>query len=119
MQTADGTDLEPRADRPGVRKLLQAEDTTVVAFAFGAGHELREHTAAHPILVTCARGEVDFEAEGTVARISPGAVLRLDARVPHAVRAPEPALMILTMLHDRQSVVVPEPVAEGLADSAS
>lgn len=114
MDYADGTDTEPRGVRPGVNKLIQTDDTTVVAFAFDVGGELREHTAAHPILITCARGAVEFDAEGQTRRIAPGIVLRLDARVPHAVRATEPALMMLTMLHNQPPAELPAPVTEGL-----
>ena len=114
MDWADATDLTPKADRPGVRRLLKTADTTVVAFAFGPGQGLREHTAAHPILLTCASGAVDFEAAGEVRRLANGQVIRLDARVPHAVHAPDGALMLLTMLHQHEAEQLPEPVAEAL-----
>lgn len=117
MEWADATDLTPHADRPGVRRLLKTDDTTVVAFAFGPGQGLREHTAAHPILLTCARGAIEFEAASEVRSLAAGQVIRLDARVPHAVRATEDALMLLTMLHQYVAEQLPEPVAEALESS--
>ena len=89
MDWADASDLIPAAKKPAVRRLLKTDDTTVVAFAFAPGQELREHTAAHAILLTCARGAVIFTAEGRSRRLATGQVIRLDARVPHAVTADE------------------------------
>ena len=117
MDWADATDLQPAEKKPGVRRLLKTDDTTVVAFAFGAGQELREHTAAHAILLTCARGTITFTAQGESRRLAAGQVIRLDARVPHAVTADEDALMLLTMLHQHEAEQLPAPVAEALADS--
>lgn len=116
MDWADGADLSPAAKKPGVRRLLKTDDTTVVAFAFAAGQELREHTAAHAILITCARGRISFTAQDRTEQVGPGKVLRLDARVPHAVVADEEALMLLTMLHQHEAEELPAPVAEALDD---
>jgi quercetin dioxygenase-like cupin family protein len=40
---------------------------------------------------------------GAPVRATPGTIVRLPAAVPHAVEAPEPARMMLVMLHDRKN----------------
>lgn len=114
MEWADATALTPGPRRPGVKRLIRTDDTTVIAFAFAAGQEWSEHTAAHPILLTCARGSLTFTAHGESRQVAAGQVLRLDARVPHAVVADEDTLMLLTMLHQPEATELPAPATQAL-----
>lgn len=54
------------------RTVLRAEGTNVVLFAFDAGEELREHTAALPVLLQTLEGAFDITAAGRTVTLRPG-----------------------------------------------
>ncbi|GAB3704166.1 cupin domain-containing protein [Mariniluteicoccus flavus] len=97
LDLPDRLDL-PEGERPSVQRVLVGDGCRVVMFAFRVGQELREHSAAFPILVQPLRGEVDFTCGGRTAALAPGSVVHVPARVRHAVRATTDASMMLTML---------------------
>jgi quercetin dioxygenase-like cupin family protein len=83
------------------RTVLRAEGTRVVLFAFDAGQELTEHTAAVPVLLHVLDGRLQVGAEGQHVELAPGGLVHIGARVPHEVLALEPTRMVLTMLDPR------------------
>lgn len=83
------------------RTVVKAEGMRLVLFAFDAGQELTEHTAAVPVLVQALDGAFDFTADGRTVDLRPGDVVHLRARVPHAVLAREPGRLLLTMIDSR------------------
>lgn len=83
------------------RTVLRAPGARVVLFAFDAGEELSEHTAAIPILVQVLDGVVRVGADGEQVELAPGGLIHIGARVPHDVVALTPARMVLTMLDPR------------------
>lgn len=83
------------------RTVLRAEGARVVLFAFDAGQELTEHTAAVPVLLQALDGHLRITAAGRTLDLRPGGVLHLGTRTPHAVLAVEPSRLILTMLDPR------------------
>ncbi|MGB8020571.1 MAG: cupin domain-containing protein [Candidatus Nanopelagicales bacterium] len=83
------------------RTVLRAEGVRLVLFAFDAGQELTEHTAAVPILLQVIDGRLRVGAGGAQAVLLPGAVIHIGARVPHEILALEPSRMVLTMLDPR------------------
>ena len=80
------------------RVLYQDERLRLVVFAFDAGQELTEHTAAVPAVVQVLRGRLQLSLGGDEATVDPGSWIHLPARLPHSVRAQEPSVMLLTML---------------------
>ncbi|HEX6886755.1 MAG TPA: cupin domain-containing protein [Candidatus Nanopelagicales bacterium] len=84
------------------RTVLRGDGVRVVLFAFDAGQELTEHTAAVPVLLGVLDGRLEVAAAGSVVELVPGGLIHLGARVPHEVRAMEPSRMVLTMLDPRQ-----------------
>lgn len=84
------------------RTVVKAEGMRLVLFAFDAGQELTEHTAAVPVLVQALDGAFDFTADGRTVDLRPGDVVHLRTRVPHAVLAREPGRLLLTMIDPRQ-----------------
>ena len=80
------------------RTALKADRTNVVVFAFDAGEELREHTAAVPVLLFAIEGSLRITADGRTVDLTPGGLLHLGARVPHAVEASAPAKLALCLL---------------------
>jgi quercetin dioxygenase-like cupin family protein len=61
---------------------------------------LSEHTAAFEALVYIIEGEAEISISGTPYRLGSGALLRLPAREPHAVKALSAFKMLLVMLKD-------------------
>jgi quercetin dioxygenase-like cupin family protein len=79
------------------RTVLQAEGAHVVLFSFDAGQVMTEHTAAVPVLQVLD-GHLRITADGRTVDLSPGGLMHLTARLPHAVEASEASRLQLTML---------------------
>jgi quercetin dioxygenase-like cupin family protein len=86
------------------RTVLRAEGARLVVFAFDAGQELSEHTAAVPVLLQVLSGRLSVTAAGRTVELAPGDVVHLGTRVPHSVLALEPTHLLLTMLDHRLDV---------------
>lgn len=80
------------------RTLYADAAVKVVAFGFAAGEELSEHTAARPAVVHVLSGSLDLTLDGAPVPAPAGTWVRMRAGLPHAVRAPEPSVMLLTLL---------------------
>lgn len=80
------------------RVLCRAGKASVTAFAFDAGQSLSEHTAPFDALVHVTSGSARITIAGDERRVGAGEVVLMPANVPHAVAAPEPFTMVLTML---------------------
>ena len=98
--------VEVAADSTVSRTVLKAAGARLVLFAFDAGQELTEHTAAMPVLLQVLDGRLRVTADGREVSLAPGGVVHLDARVPHSVLALQPSRLLLTMLDPR---VNPQP----------
>lgn len=98
-----GALIEVAADATVSRTALKAEGARVVLFAFDAGQELSEHTAAIPILLQVLDGRLRVGAAGEQVELAPGGLVHIGARVPHDVLALEPSRMVLTMLDPRST----------------
>jgi len=85
------------------RTVVKAEGMRLVLFAFDAGQELTEHTAAVPVLIQALDGRFDVTADGRTVDLQPGDVVHLRTRVPHAVLATQAGRLLLTMIDPRQS----------------
>ena len=83
------------------RTVLRAEGARVVLFAFDAGQELTEHTAAVPILLSLLDGRLRVGADGQQVELVPGGLVHIGTRVPHEILALEASRMVLTMLDPR------------------
>ncbi len=79
------------------RVLHQDDSVRLVAFAFDAGQELTEHTAARPAVVQVISGRIEMGVDGIAFEMTPGGWLLLDARQSHSLRAVEPSLVLLTL----------------------
>jgi len=83
------------------RVLAKSGGGNVTLFAFDQGQGLSEHAAPFDALVQVVDGSLDVTIGGIEVRVSAGEIVRMPADVPHALAAPEPARMLLTMLRDR------------------
>ena len=80
------------------RQITKAETGNVTLFAFDAGQELSEHTAPFDALVHVLEGQAEITIAGQNFRVDAGEAILLPAGQPHAVKAPQPFKMLLTMI---------------------
>ena len=78
--------------------LVKDGPVRMVLFAFDAGEELTEHTAALPVVIQVVSGSITVSASGERHRLTTDGWLWLEAHEPHTVVADEPARMLLTMI---------------------
>jgi quercetin dioxygenase-like cupin family protein len=69
----------------------------VVLFGFAEGEELSEHTSTRPATIHVLSGDIELTLgeERTDAR--PGTWVHMAPGLPHALRAREPSVMLLTL----------------------
>lgn len=91
-------DLQYQANGIVSRILLKQPTGSVTAFAFDEGQELSEHTCPYDALLQVVDGEAEVTIGGQSHRLASQQMIRLPARVPHAVKAPRQFKMLLTML---------------------
>ena len=77
---------------------LNHSDMRVVILTFSAGHVLKEHRAPFPLRMQALDGELLVRAGETETRLVPGALLRLDAALPHEVEAVSASRLMLTLV---------------------
>jgi quercetin dioxygenase-like cupin family protein len=80
------------------RTVLKQPAGTVTLFAFDAGQELSEHTAAYDALVQVLEGEAEIRIAGQPHRLRAGDMIVMPANQPHAVTAASRFKMLLTMI---------------------
>jgi quercetin dioxygenase-like cupin family protein len=80
------------------RVIYVDDNIRVVLFAFDAGQELTEHTASMPAIIQVIRGEARLMLGEETVTALPGTWMHMPARLPHAVYALTPLVMLLTML---------------------
>ena len=62
------------------------------------GGEVAEHSAPGPITVHLLEGHADFAIAGEWRPLEAGEIQCLEAKVPHAVRAPDGALLLVHVM---------------------
>lgn len=80
------------------RVLHSGDDLRVVGFSFDSGQELTEHAAARPAIVQVLSGRLRMTLGGKEVEVGPGDWVHMPARLPHALVALEPTVMLLTLL---------------------
>jgi quercetin dioxygenase-like cupin family protein len=86
------------------RALLQADGLRVTLFGFAAGQELTEHASPARALVQILTGRSEWTVAGKPRVLAAGEILHMPPGTPHAVRAPEPFSMLLTLVRERPAV---------------
>lgn len=82
------------------RQLVKGEKGSVTAFAFAAEEGLSEHTAPFDALVHVLAGEAEITISGTKHVVPAGQLILMPANEPHALHAPAPFKMLLTMIRE-------------------
>ena len=80
------------------RTLVQNELMSMTLFAFEKGEEISTHAAGGDAMVTVLEGTGRFTVGCKEHFCHAGEVLVMPATVPHAVYAPEPFKMMLTVV---------------------
>lgn len=80
------------------RTIYADDQLKVVLFAMDAGQELSEHTAAVPAVIEIIAGAARLILGAEETEATPGVWVYMPARLPHAVLARTPLLMLLTMV---------------------
>ena len=80
------------------RILCKAPGGSLTLFAFDAGQGLTEHSSPFDAVVQVLTGRFILTIGGNPVEAPAGTVVLMPANVPHAVDAPEPGRMLLTML---------------------
>ena len=80
------------------RTLAQNRAVSVTLFAFAQGEEISTHDSIGDAMVTVLEGTGRFTVGGKEHFCHAGEVLVVPATVPHAVYAPEPFKMMLTVV---------------------
>ncbi len=93
---ADMVSVQPEATVS--RTVMSTEGGNAVLFSFDEGQELSEHTAAMPAFIQVLRGRLLVKGGDDEREINPGDLVYLPTRLPHAVKALEPSVMLLTMI---------------------
>lgn len=90
--------ITPTAQGISSRILAKTAGGNMTLFAFDAGQGLTEHTSPFDALVMVLDGTLTLTIGGTPILAGPATIVHMPANVPHAVDAPEPCRMVLTML---------------------
>jgi quercetin dioxygenase-like cupin family protein len=80
------------------RILLKRGGGSVTLFAFDEGQSLSEHTAPFDAVAHVLEGEARITIAGVPLTVPAGDIVLLPANQPHAVTAPKPFKMLLTMI---------------------
>lgn len=80
------------------RTLAQNRAVSVTLFAFAQGEEISTHDSIGDAMVTVLEGTGRFTVGGKEHFCHEGEVLVMPATAPHAVYAPEPFKMMLTVV---------------------
>ena len=92
------SEIETVPDSTVSKTLFQDERVRVVLFAFDAGQELSEHTAAVPAVVHLLEGEARITLGEEVFEARTGSWIHMPARLPHSVSAKSRVKMMLLLL---------------------
>jgi quercetin dioxygenase-like cupin family protein len=90
--------VEPPADGIISRTIYNDEALKAVAFGFGVGQELSEHTASTSAVMHFLRGEADVTLGDQKTQAREGAWIHMPPSLRHSIVATTPVVMLLLLL---------------------
>lgn len=93
------------------RRVFKGPGVTMIRLTIDSGAVMTEHTAAVPIVLQSISGNAVIEVGGERIDMSAGAVVHVDAHVPHSVEAITPAHLLLLLLERAPSEKAKTPEA--------
>lgn len=94
-------DLETWADdlpEARTKVIARTDRMELIRLFLPAGKELSRHQVPGPLTVHCLRGRAEFTAMGATQPLEPGQLLYLMPQEPHAVKAVEDTVILLTLI---------------------
>lgn len=95
-------EIEIPTDGTLSRTVFEDDQVKVLVFAFDAGQELSEHTSASAAIIQVLSGKLALSLGGDPVEALPGSWVHMSPRLPHAVDAVEPSVMLLTLLRSQE-----------------
>lgn len=105
---------EIKAQPANLRDLVQVSTDSIVSkilldkpagsltlFAFDKGQRLSEHTSPYDAVVQIIEGTAELTIGGRKITADAGQIVIMPAGIPHAVNAPMPFKMLLTMIRQK------------------
>ena len=89
-------ELPIQAGEVRTRRVFKGAGVTLMRLSLDAGAVLKEHTAQVPILVEVLSGHATMTFDGAAVDMPEGAIIHIDALVPHSVEAIAPTQLLLT-----------------------
>jgi len=80
------------------RVLYKDDQVRLVVFAFDTGQELTDHTAGVAAIAQVVFGRLELSLDGEITEVDQRSWVHMPAHLPHAVRALEPSVMVLTLV---------------------
>lgn len=82
-----------------VSKVVHRDDQlNVTVFGLDGGEGMTEHQASRTAIVQVLMGKLEFIVDGESLEAKPGFWLQMTPGTPHAIRAIEPSVMLLTLI---------------------
>ena len=101
-QPANLHDLVQVSDDSIVSKILLDKPAgSLTLFAFDKGQRLSEHTSPYDAVVQIIEGTAELTIGGRKITADAGQIVIMPAGIPHAVNAPMPFKMLLTMIRQK------------------
>lgn len=80
------------------RTIINEKTGTITLFAFDQGEGLSEHSAPYDAYVQILDGVMDVTIGGEPFNLKAGEMIIMPADIPHALKANQPAKMLLVMI---------------------
>jgi quercetin dioxygenase-like cupin family protein len=90
--------VEPPTDGIISRTIYNDESVKAVAFGFGVGQELSEHTASTAAIMHFLRGEAEVTLGAEKMQAREGTWIHMPPSLPHGILATKPVVMLLLLL---------------------
>lgn len=91
-------EVKPPVDGILSKAIYQDEQLKAVAFGFGQGQELSEHTASKPAMLFFVQGEAQLGLGEEVQQAQAGTWVHMAAHLKHSIKAITPVVMLLIIL---------------------
>lgn len=84
-------------DKISTKVILETSFSKEIRILLKSGQLMKEHKAPFPIIVQVLEGEIDFGILGKIHKLQKGAIVTLNANVPHDLTALQDSIVRLTL----------------------
>lgn len=90
-------DLSYGETAPKLKVLLNTNSIEEIRITFKSGQIMKEHKAAHPIVVNVIEGEIEFKINEEVFILPKGMLIRVDTNILHELKATVDSILRLSI----------------------